>query len=76
MNDLFDKELLEKIIVTKMPFGKYKGIFIADLPEYYLAWFDSKGFPPGNLGKMMALTYEIKSNGLGYLLTPLRKKSK
>ena len=73
MNDYLNKELLEKLVETKMPFGKYKGVYIADLPEYYLSWFANKGFPPGKLGKMMALAFEIKSNGLGYLLTPLRK---
>jgi len=69
----FDKEILVKIANTKMPFGKYKGTVIADLPEYYLAWFAQKGFPQGKLGDMLALTLEIKSNGLGGLLNPLRK---
>lgn len=68
----FDKEILVKVANTKMPFGKYKGTLIVDLPEHYLAWFAQKGFPPGKLGEMMALALEIKSNGLTGLLTPLR----
>lgn len=72
----FDKEILVKIVNTKMPFGKYKGTVIADLPEYYLAWFAQKGFPPGKLGDMMALTLEIKSNGLAGLLNPLRNNQR
>lgn len=70
----FDKEILVKIANTKMPFGKYKGTLLMDIPEYYLAWFAQKGFPPGKLGEMLALSLEIKSNGLTGLLYPLRKK--
>ncbi|MFW5760944.1 MAG: DUF3820 family protein [Cyclobacteriaceae bacterium] len=69
----FDKEILIKIVNTKMPFGKYKGTIIVDLPQFYLAWFAQKGFPKDKLGQMLALTLEIKSNGLTGLLTPLRK---
>lgn len=56
-----------------MPFGKYKGRLICDLPENYLVWFKYKGFPEGKLGMMLATMYEIKLNGLEYLLKPLRK---
>ncbi len=56
-----------------MPFGKYKGIILADLPVSYLEWFQRKGFPPGKLGMQLATVYEIKLNGLGHLLNPLRK---
>lgn len=55
-----------------MPFGKYKGTKIADLPAFYLEWFHTKGFPKGKLGMLMATAYEIKINGLDYLLEPLR----
>lgn len=58
----------------QMPFGKYKGRIICDLPESYLVWFQQEGFPPGKLGEMIATLYEIKLNGLEYLLEPLKKK--
>jgi uncharacterized protein (DUF3820 family) len=57
----------------RMPFGKYQGRVLADLPLGYLTWFARQGWPPGELGQCLALTYEIKHNGLGALLTPLRK---
>jgi hypothetical protein len=60
------------LINTPMPFGKYKGRAIADLPEHYLIWFQTKGFPDGKLGRLLGLIYEIKLNGLEYLLKPLR----
>ena len=56
-----------------MPFGKYKGVKICDLPVYYLEWFYGKGFPEGRLGVLMATIYEIKINGLEYLLQPLKE---
>lgn len=65
---------LEKLVTTKMPFGKYKNRLICDLPEYYLVWFKQKGFPKGKLGEMLASMYEIKINGLEYLLDPLKKQ--
>jgi uncharacterized protein (DUF3820 family) len=60
----------------KMPFGKYKGTLICDLPVHYLEWFQRKGFPEGKMGMLLATIYEIKINGLTYLLDPLRKKLK
>lgn len=56
-----------------MPFGKYKGIILADLPISYLEWFHRKGLPAGKLGMQLATVYEIKLNGLAHLLNPLRK---
>lgn len=56
-----------------MPFGKYKDVIIADLPEFYLVWYRQKGFPKGKLGVLLETMYEIKLNGLEYLLKPLRK---
>lgn len=71
MNNLDSKILLE-LVKTKMPFGKYKGVLICNLPEPYLVWFYQKGFPPGKLGMLLATMYEIKLNGLEYLLRPLK----
>ena len=65
-------ELLKDLVTMKMPFGKYKGRILCDLPESYLVWFHSEGFPPGKLGEMIATLYEIKLNGLEYLLQPIK----
>ena len=65
-------ELLELLLTREMPFGKYKGRVIADLPGHYLAWFARQGFPPGQLGQLLALMHEIDHNGLSDLLRPLR----
>jgi len=58
----------------KMPFGKYKDWILCDLPVSYLEWFCRKGFPKGKLGMLLQTMYEIKINGLDYLLEPLKKK--
>jgi len=65
-------QILQDLISVKMPYGKYKGTVIASLPEPYLVWYHSKGFPDGKLGMLLATIYEIKLNGLEYLLKPLR----
>ncbi|MES3708930.1 DUF3820 family protein [Pseudomonas putida] len=67
-------EMLELLVTRSMPFGKYQGRILADLPGDYLAWFARKGFPTGELGGLLALMHEIDHNGLGDLLVPLRKK--
>ncbi|NQX41935.1 hypothetical protein SAMN05421820_109203 [Pedobacter steynii] len=67
-------QILNDLVTMQMPFGKYKGRIICDLPESYLIWFHNKGFPPGKLGEMLATLYEIKLNGLEYLLQPLKRK--
>ena len=67
-----EKEYLLKLAKTRMPFGKYKGRFLIDLPEAYILWFAQKGFPEGTLGDMLKNIYEIKQNGLEDLLRPLR----
>ncbi len=72
-NDMMNSDLLKELVVFKMPFGKYKGWVISALPESYLVWFQSKGFPPGKIGDLLATMYEIKLNGLEYLLSPLKK---
>lgn len=63
-------ELIDAINQT-MPFGKYAGRKLLQLPEPYLVWFNSNGFPEGKLGKQLALVYEIKLNGLEGMLKPL-----
>ena len=68
-----NKDILTDLVKIRMPFGKYKGVLICNLPEPYLVWFHSKGFPDGKLGMLLATIYEIKLNGLEHLLTPLKK---
>jgi uncharacterized protein (DUF3820 family) len=65
--------VLVELLSLRMPFGKYKDRILCDLPEPYLVWFHRKGFPPGRLGMLLSVLYEIKSNGLEYLLKPIRK---
>jgi len=67
-------EYLQLLLVREMPYGKYKGRFIADLPGQYLNWFARKGFPPGEIGALLALMQELDHNGLSSLLDPLRKR--
>jgi len=66
------KEYLLKLAKATMPFGKYAGTRLVDLPETYVVWFAHKGFPPGLLGEQLREVYEIKLNGLEYLFRPLR----
>ncbi len=66
-------EDLQLLVTREMPFGKYKGRLIADLPGNYLAWFAREGFPKGELGRLLALMLEIDRNGLSGLLQPLRR---
>lgn len=63
---------LPLLLSRSMPFGKYKGRLIADLPGHYLAWFARAGFPPGEIGRLLALMHEIDHNGLRSLIDPLR----
>ena len=72
-NVLFNPNILIDLVSIKMPFGKYKGRLICDLPEPYLVWFNQKGFPAGEIGILLGTIYEIKLNGLEYLLKPLKK---
>jgi uncharacterized protein len=66
-------EDLKLLVTRQMPFGKYQGRLLADLPRAYLNWFARKGFPAGELGRLLALMHEINHNGLSSLLTPLRE---
>lgn len=68
-----DPDMMYKLVRTPMPFGKYKGWMLIDLPEPYVVWFHSKGFPTGELGHLLHMLYEVKLNGLEYLFKPLRK---
>lgn len=63
-----NRDFLIKLAKTKMPFGKYKDCLLINLPEPYVVWFKQKGFPKGELGQMLELLYEIKLNGLEYLV--------
>lgn len=68
----FQPELLLKLVQMKMPFGKYQGVVLCQLPVSYLEWFNRKGFPEGQLGVLLQTMYEIKLNGLEHLLNPLK----
>lgn len=63
---------LLKIANMKMPFGKFKGTTLIDLPEPYVVWFHGQGLPTGELGRLLAQVYEIKVNGLEYLFEKLK----
>ncbi|MHB1175386.1 MAG: DUF3820 family protein [Sulfuriferula sp.] len=67
-------EDLQRLVTLAMPYGKYKGRLIADLPGQYLNWFARVGFPPGEIGRLLALMQEMDHNGLSSLLDPLRKR--
>ncbi len=73
LTEINQRELLVKLANTKMPYGKYKGKFIIDLPEHYVVWYNSKGFPEGKFGDMLRLVYEIKLNGLEDMIRKLKK---
>ena len=66
-------EILQQLVTTKMPFGKYKDTLLCDLPVSYLEWFQREGFPKGKLGMLLGTVYEIKINGLGEILDRLKK---
>lgn len=71
---LSQQDQLIQLAHTKMPFGKYEGRFLIDLPEYYVVWYRNKGFPAGTLGKQLELVYELKLNGLEELIRNIRYK--
>lgn len=72
---LADHDALRLLVTREMPFGKHKGTVIADLPGNYLNWFAREGFPPGEIGRLLALMHELDHNGLKHLLNPLREKA-
>lgn len=69
-----EHEILIKLAHTKMPFGKYEGYFLIDLPQYYVVWYNQKGFPNGQLGEQLKLIYELKLNGLEDLVRTIKKQ--
>ena len=69
-----DQQFLIDLAKMKMPFGKYKGRFLIDLPEHYVVWYKTKDFPNGKLGKQMELVYELQLNGLEDIVRELRKR--
>ncbi|MEO8773709.1 MAG: DUF3820 family protein [Gelidibacter sp.] len=69
-----DKNFLIKLAHTKMPYGKYEGRYLIDLPEFYIVWYNNKGFPKGQLGLMLAQVYELKLNGLEDLIRDIKKR--
>ena len=68
-----DPNILKELITNEMPFGKYKGRKLCDLPTYYLEWFSAKGFPEGKLGMQLSTLFEIKTNGLEEILVNLKR---
>ena len=67
-----DPEILKDLLTKRMPFGKYRGTILRDLPDSYVEWFYSKGLPQGRLGMLLGTLYEIKINGLDYLLDKVK----
>ena len=67
-----ESKYLEKLAFMKMPFGRFKDVYLSDLPDAYLVWFRQNGFPKGELGRMLAEMQEIKMNGLEQLLRNIR----
>tara|TARA_R110001583_G_scaffold34847_9_gene116664 strand:- start:10492 stop:10716 length:225 start_codon:yes stop_codon:yes gene_type:complete len=65
-------EILMKLANSRMPYGKYKGKYLIDLPEHYIVWYRNKGFPTGKFGEMLHLVYEIQLNGLEDMVRRLR----
>lgn len=73
-NKLQNQKYLIDLSKMKMPFGKYKGRFLIDLPEDYIVWYHNKGFPKGKLGQQLELVYELKISGLEDIVREIRRK--
>lgn len=71
---MFEKKDLLSLATMEMPFGKYRGHLLIDLPEDYLLWFAKKGWPEGKVGQLLQLALEIRINGLESIIEPLKKK--
>jgi uncharacterized protein (DUF3820 family) len=74
MTESSQNQQLIELANMKMPFGKFKGRYLIDLPEFYVVWYRNNGFPKGKLGEQLQLIYEIKLNGLEHLIRPLIRK--
>lgn len=72
---LQDKQFLIDLAHTRMPFGKYKGTYLIELPEHYIVWYHTKGFPKGKIGLQLGLVYELKLNGLEHLIRTIKKNT-
>jgi uncharacterized protein (DUF3820 family) len=72
MEDILPKKDLIEMVMAKMPFGKYKGKYLVDLPDAYFVWFKRKGFPNGKLGKQIQSVGDLKANGAGGMLRAVR----
>jgi len=70
-----DKKFLIDLAHTRMPYGKYKGTYLIELPEHYVVWYHAKGFPKGKIGLQLGLVYELKLNGLEQLIRTIKKNS-
>jgi len=70
---LQDKQFLIEVSKMRMPYGKYKGRFLIDLPEHYIVWYRNKGFPKGKMGQMLGLVYELQLNGLEDMIRKIRR---
>jgi len=66
-------QILKDLVSVYMPYGKFKGTLMCNIPEYYLVWYENNGFPEGKIGVLLSTMYEIRLNGLEYLLKPLKK---
>lgn len=71
---MYDSSFLIHLVQARMPFGKYEGRYVTDLPVHYLEWFSREGFPNGQLGQYLATMYEIKINGIDEILEPIKKE--
>lgn len=74
LKNMTNQEQLIKLAHTIMPFGKFKGRYLINLPEHYIVWYKNKGFPAGTLGEQLKLVYELKLNGLEELIHNIQKK--
>jgi len=71
---MMDPTVLHDLVTVEMPYGKYKGVILCNLPEHYVVWYHENGFPKGRLGMLLSTLYEIKLYGLEDLLKPLKKR--